>query len=127
MGTTTDALPPEMVNTYSGFWPWRLLRRRQPLQTHRPPIGREGLRIGTLDSLECQTGPSSFQETTTAPGHRQEQEALKDGSSAGQSRGNPEKTGLGSETLANDEVEAEQNKVLGVKIETRTEAGTNSC
>jgi hypothetical protein len=51
---------------------------------------------------------------------------LKDGSSAGQSRGNPEKTGLGSETLANDEVAAEQNKVFGVKIETRTEAGTNS-
>jgi hypothetical protein len=33
MGATTNALPPRMVRTCSGFWPWRLLHRRWPLRT----------------------------------------------------------------------------------------------
>jgi hypothetical protein len=39
MDSTTDALPPRMVRTYSEFWPRRLLRRRRPLRTRRPPAG----------------------------------------------------------------------------------------
>jgi hypothetical protein len=39
MDTTTYALPPMMVRTYSRFWPQRLLRRKRPLRTRWPPIG----------------------------------------------------------------------------------------
>jgi hypothetical protein len=39
MDIATDALPPRMVRTYTGFWPRRLLHKREPLQTRRPPAG----------------------------------------------------------------------------------------
>jgi hypothetical protein len=60
MGATTDALSPRMVRTYSRFWPRRLLRRRRPLRKCRPLAGQKGLGSRKLDSLKCQTGPSSF-------------------------------------------------------------------
>jgi hypothetical protein len=53
MDTATNALPPRMVRTYSGFWLWRLLHRRRPLQTHQPPVGQKGPGSGKLDSPEC--------------------------------------------------------------------------
>jgi hypothetical protein len=67
------------------------------------------------------------------PGHWQEQEAPKDGSSTNQPGSSQGRTGLGSESLANgeakldaekslEEVVAEQDKVLKAKAETRIEA-----
>jgi hypothetical protein len=60
MGATTDALPPEMVRTCSGFWPWRLLCKRWPLRTRRPSARQTSFGAGKPDSPECQTGLSSF-------------------------------------------------------------------
>jgi hypothetical protein len=60
MDTTTDALSPRMVRTYSGFWPWRLLYRRWLLRTRWPPVGQKSLRAGESNSPDYQTGPSSF-------------------------------------------------------------------
>jgi hypothetical protein len=60
MDTTTNALSPRMVRTYSGFWPQRLLHRRRPFQTCRPPVGPKSLRTGKPNRPECQTGPSGF-------------------------------------------------------------------
>jgi hypothetical protein len=65
MGATADALPPEMVWTYRGFWPRRILRRRRPLQTRRSPAEQEGLKAGKPDSPKCQTRPSNFPEDSS--------------------------------------------------------------
>jgi hypothetical protein len=106
MDTTTDALPPRMVRTYSGFWPRRLLCRRQPLRTRRPPVGQKGLESGKLDSLECQTGPSGFPGSTVAPGLQHELEVSKSGSSTDQSRGSQGQTRPRSETSADDKAKS---------------------
>jgi hypothetical protein len=58
--TATDAFSPGIVRTYSRSLSWRLLRRRWPLRTCRPPTGHEGLRTGKLDSPEYQTRPFGF-------------------------------------------------------------------
>jgi hypothetical protein len=60
MGATTDALPLRMVSTCSGFWPWRLLRRRWLLWTHWISAEQRSFGVGKTDSPECQTGPSGF-------------------------------------------------------------------
>jgi hypothetical protein len=59
-GTTTDALPPGMVRTSRRFWPWRLLHRRWLVRERQLVVGQEGSKVGKLDNLECQTGPSGF-------------------------------------------------------------------
>jgi hypothetical protein len=77
------------------------------------------------------------QEAAAAPDCQHELDASKSGSSANQSGGGQGQTRPRSETSAGDEakpdaernpkeVAAEQNKVLGAKIETRTEAKTSS-
>jgi hypothetical protein len=77
------------------------------------------------------------QGATTAPGHRHEQESLKEGPSADQPEGSQGRTGPRSESLANgkakpnaekspEEVATEQNKVPKVKTKTRTGARTSS-
>jgi hypothetical protein len=74
---------------------------------------------------------------SATPGHRQEREAPKDGSSANQSGSNQGRIGLGRESSANgeakldaekspEEVVAEQDKVLKAKAETRIEAEGSS-
>jgi hypothetical protein len=60
MGATTNALPLRMVSTCSGFWPWRLLRRRWLLRTHWISAEQRSFEAGKMDSPECQTGPSGF-------------------------------------------------------------------
>jgi hypothetical protein len=68
MGSTTDALPPEMVRTNWGFWLRRLLCKRWPLWMRRPPIDsrilRQRIRMVQNPKPDC---PAS-QEATTAPG-----------------------------------------------------------
>jgi hypothetical protein len=64
-------------------------------------------------------GPVS-QEATTTPGHRHEQEALKDGPFADQPVSSQGRTGPRSNSSADG------NRVLEVKAETRTKAGTSS-
>jgi hypothetical protein len=54
------------------------------------------------------------QEATTTPGHRQEQEAPKDGSFADQMGGSQEKTGPWSESSANGE--AKPNAEMGLLL-----------
>jgi hypothetical protein len=81
-------------------------------------------------------GPIS-QEVATAAGHWHEQEALKDGPSADQPESSQGRTRPRSKSSTNgeakpnmekspDEVVVEQNRVLKVKAEIRTEAGTSS-
>jgi hypothetical protein len=41
VGSTTNSLPLGIVKTYRGFWPRRILPRRQPLRERRPPVGQE--------------------------------------------------------------------------------------
>jgi hypothetical protein len=53
MGATTDALPPGMVRTCSGFWPWRLIRRRWLLRTYQPSAGQRSFGAGKSDIPEC--------------------------------------------------------------------------
>jgi hypothetical protein len=60
MDSGTNALLPGMVETYSGFWPWRLLCRRWPLQTHWPLVGQRSFGAGKPDIPKCQTRPSGF-------------------------------------------------------------------
>jgi hypothetical protein len=78
---------------------------------------------------------SRKQRQLLVAGH--EQEALKDGPSTDQPESNQWRTGLRRKSLADgkakldakkslEEVGAEQNKVLEVKAETRTEAGNSS-
>jgi hypothetical protein len=64
-------------------------------------------------------GPVS-QEATAAPGRRHEQEALKDGPFADQQVSSQGRTGPRRNSSADG------NRVLEVKAETRTEAGTSS-
>jgi hypothetical protein len=79
---------------------------------------------------------SVSQEVATTLGHQQEQEA-PNGSSVDQQGSIQRKTGPRSETSTDDkakpdaeknleEVTAEQSKILGAKIEARTEARTSS-
>jgi hypothetical protein len=75
INTTTDALSPRMVRTYSGFWPRRLLHRRWSLRTCRSPVGQENRKVRNADHLISQ-------ETVAAPDRQQEQETLN-GSSTG--------------------------------------------
>jgi hypothetical protein len=114
----TDALPPMMVRTYSGFWPWRLLCRRRPLWTRQSPAGQKGLGSRKPDH------PVS-QEAAVATGRQHELEALRSGSSTDQSRGSQGQTRLRGETSADgeakpdternlEEVVVEQNKVCSV-------------
>jgi hypothetical protein len=76
------------------------------------------------------------QEAVAAPSHQHELEASKSGSSANQSGGSQGQTRLRSEISVDgeakpdverslEEVAAKQNKVSGVKTETRMEAGTS--
>jgi hypothetical protein len=75
-------------------------------------------------------------KTTTAPNHRHEREAPKDGSCVYQPGSSHGRTGLGSESSANgkgkpdtetsqEEVAIEYDKVPEPKAETRTEARTS--
>jgi hypothetical protein len=77
------------------------------------------------------------QEIGAAPGRWHEQEALKNGPSTDQLESGQGKTGSRSESSADDEakldakkspgeVAAEQDRVLEVKAETKTEARTSS-
>jgi hypothetical protein len=77
INTTTDALSPRMVRTYSGFWPRRLLHRRRSLRTCRSPAGQENWKVWNAKSDHLIS-----QETVAAPNRQQEQETLN-GSSTG--------------------------------------------
>jgi hypothetical protein len=136
MDTTADALSPRMVKTYLGFWSRRLLHRRWPLQTCRPPAGQKSLRVGKLNSPECKSDHPVSQEEAAAPGHQQEQET-PNGPSVDQLESIQGKIGPRSKTLADDkaksdaergleEVAAAQDKVLGVRTQARIEAETSS-
>jgi hypothetical protein len=70
MGATTGALPPGMVRTYPGFWPFRLLCRRRPLRTHRPPAGQEGFRTGKLIIQNAKSDHPFSQEIAAASSHQ---------------------------------------------------------
>jgi hypothetical protein len=56
MCSTADALSPRMVKISWRFWSRRLPCMRRPLRRCRPTTNQ----AGKLDSLEYQTGPSSF-------------------------------------------------------------------
>jgi hypothetical protein len=103
---------------------------RQPLQTHRPSARQHDSETGKPD------GPVS-QEAAVAPGHRHEQDALKDGPSADQPESSQGRIGPRSESSADGkakpnmkkspkEVAVEQNRVLEAKAEIRTGARTSS-
>jgi hypothetical protein len=126
-----------MVRTCSaGFWPWRLLHRRRPLQTCQPSAGQRSFRAGKLDSPECQTEPFGFpggsNSTWSPTGQRAPNEPPVD-----QLEGSQEKIGSRSKSSANgkvkpnaeknlEEVAAEQSKFPRAKTRNRTEAGTSS-
>jgi hypothetical protein len=75
MGANTDALPPRMVRTCSGFWSWRLLHRRWPLRTRRPSAEHMSFWARNPDSRNAKPDHLVSQEATTALGRQQEQSA----------------------------------------------------
>jgi hypothetical protein len=82
MDATVDALPPGMVRSFSGFWPWRVLYRRRSLLIYRPSVGQENWTVRNA-KLDHPVSP----KTVGVPGHQHKQGASKDGSFADRSGG----------------------------------------
>jgi hypothetical protein len=136
MDTTTDALPPKMVRTCSGFGHggFSVEDDRYRHVSHQQDRRASGQKNQTIQNTKPDHSVS--QEAATASGLQHELEPSKSGSFADQSGGNQGQTRPRSETSANgkakpevdrnlEEAVAEQNEISGTNIEIRTKAGTS--